>query len=142
MSKVPGKGGAGLSQRFSDNAPWLDGNDFYNDLLDEIDRKRDLRPLLKVLKVPKEVLPHFEDLFDRYSPLKSCSRRVPSYQRTPHQKKLDLALELMKHLIYKGMSEYDAIEKAARKHGVSRAALSSVYYKTHRSYRHANRRRR
>jgi hypothetical protein len=133
------KGGVGLSHRLSDTAYWLeDIPDFYIELLDKLDRTKDPKLLLPLLRVPKAVLPHFADLFDRHT-LKRHSRRTPSYQRTDLQVCLMLALGQIKQRP-KAVTLMEAIEKAAQDFQVSRAALANAYYGKHTSLRRVKRR--
>jgi hypothetical protein len=139
MSDVPkylsDQGGVGLSNELSDNAFWLN-LDFptgWIDLLDKLDRTKDPRLLLPYLNVPEVVRPHLADLFDRHT-LKSRTRRTPSYQRTPAQLRLGLAVDHVKNR-KRGESQKAAIDDAVREWGVSHSALTKALKGRHAAFR-------
>lgn len=102
-------------------------------LLVNLDRTKDPKLLLPYLNVPKAVMPHLEDLFDRHR-LQSKARRIPSYQRTDHQIRLMAALAYIKQRS-KEMSEDDAVEEAASIYRLNDTALHEAVRGGHRSLR-------
>lgn len=86
--------------------------------LQEIERRKDLTPLLEVLAacVPAEVMPHLADLFARYQ-LKfkpGRQRQIPSYLLSLPEVIIAIGLNQTSALVAQGWDEDDALRQAAK----------------------------
>lgn len=137
MTKVPAyikTGDLGRSEKLADRAFWLpDIPDEYIELLDKLESTKDPRLLLPYLKLPKAVLPHIIDLFDRHK-LKSVSRRTPSHYVSDEIIRLWVAVNQVKQR-QRGISKKDATRRAAAQFRLSPAALRLALNGRHTSFR-------
>jgi hypothetical protein len=132
---------------FSDRAFWL-GEQFYEawfDTLHEVDKSRDLSPLIKQLKpmVPAEVYPHLVDLSKRYI-LKQRNRGkapTPSYDLTAPEVLLELAISSVRDRRAERYSVKTALDKVSQSHSIPRTVLKNAYKKKRTSTRRIKQRR-
>lgn len=119
--------GEGISDQFVDLLYWAAKNPDprsrrWLEALSDVDVHGDKSKLLELLRSGEELSPdiryHIADLLGRYELKRGRGRQqTPSYDRTPNQWALEVAIERVRIDVKSGMSVEDAVQKNATEIG-------------------------
>ena len=139
--------GKGVSTVFSDRAHWLTPEEEEHvgwlNVLAEVDRTRNLQPLLWLLQrlAPSSVQPHLEDFFLRHQTTvkrtRGRQRRSPSYQWDTGYRALQDAVTQVRALRATGMTLDARIERVATERGMRKSRLRAAVQSKHAGFRRA-----
>ena len=139
--------GKGVSTVFSDQAYWLTPEEEEHvgwlNVLAEVDRTRNLQPLLWLLQrlAPPSVQPHLEDFFLRHQTTvkrtRGRQRRSPSYQLDTRYRALEDAVTQVRALRATGMKLDARIERVATERGMQKSTLRAAVQDKHGGFRRA-----